>query len=178
MEQINSSTQNKNVVVDDAGVSKSTDEESFAMGVDPNAEVVELSNQELIRQAEQFTEALELEKAVSLYDEGLRRYPNDIVIIDAYTDLLVQLENTEKAKELIERSIQLNPNKQGRKYMTYAQMVVGHESLQMYRKGIEVLLKDEQLLKKGLRLEDAKLASKQVASAYASISEIYMTDLW
>ena len=105
MEQINSSAQNKNVGIDDAGVSKSTDEESFALGVNPNAEVVELSNQELIRQAEQFTEALELEKAVALYDEGLRRYPNDIVIIDAYTDLLVQLENTDKAKELIERSI-------------------------------------------------------------------------
>ena len=62
--------------------------------------------------------------------------------------------------------------------MTYAQMVVGHESLQMYRKGIEVLAKDIELMEKGYRVEDAKLAQKQVASAYASISEIYMTDLW
>jgi hypothetical protein len=30
-----------------------------------------------------------LEKAVALYDEGLRRFPNDTVIMDAYTDLLL-----------------------------------------------------------------------------------------
>ena len=41
-----------------------------------------LSNIELIKMAEQFTEQLELEKAVALYDEGLKKYPNDTVILD------------------------------------------------------------------------------------------------
>jgi hypothetical protein len=44
---------------------------------------------ELIRKAEEYTEMLELEKAVSLYDEGIRRFPNDTVIMDAYTDILI-----------------------------------------------------------------------------------------
>ena len=52
-------------------------------------DVTELSNAELIKRAEQYTETLELEKAVALYDEGLRRFPNDCVIMDAYTDLLL-----------------------------------------------------------------------------------------
>ena len=96
----------------------------------------------MIKQAEEFTEQLELEKAVALYDEGLRRFPNDTIILDQYTDLLLQLEEIKKARELIERSIQLNPNREGRKYLNFAEMLNGNESLQMYKKGIEVLKMD------------------------------------
>lgn len=162
-----------------AHVTKSTDDESnmFNLGVVDNAEDLEISNVELIKQAEQFTESLELEKAVKLYDQGIRQYPNDTLILDAYTDLLLQLDQSEKAKSLIERSIQLNPNKEGRKYLNYAEMLKGHESLQMYKKGIEVLYKDFSDYKAGLRNEDADRAEKQIASAYASIADLYMTDL-
>jgi len=64
-----------------------------------------LTNIELIRKAEEWTEALELEKAVTLYDEGINRFPNDTIILDTYTDLLLQLDQADKAKQLIERSI-------------------------------------------------------------------------
>ena len=135
--QINSSTSNakqgqssKNPEEDK--FSKSTDEDSnplFSLGVvkkqvfNEQAGQVEevdatiLTNIELIKKAEAFTENLELEKAVTLYDEGLRRFPNDTVIMDAYTDLLLQMDSHQKARELIERSIQLNPNQEGRKYL-------------------------------------------------------------
>ena len=66
---------------------------------------------------------LELEKAVNLYDDGVKRFPNDTVIMDAYTDILIQLDQSDKARELIERSIQLNPQKEGRKYLNYAEML-------------------------------------------------------
>ena len=62
--------------------------------------------------------------------------------MDAYTDLLLQMDQTQKAREIIERSIQLNPNKEGLKYLNFAEMLRGHESLQMYKKGIEVLRND------------------------------------
>ena len=41
-----------------------------------------LSNLELIRKAEECVDNLKLEKAVALYDEGLRRWPNDTLILD------------------------------------------------------------------------------------------------
>lgn len=56
------------------------------------------SNLELIKKAEQYTDQLKLEKAVSLYDEGLSRFPNDTLILDAYTDVLIQMGEDEKAK--------------------------------------------------------------------------------
>ena len=61
-------------------------------------DVTTLSNLELIKRGEEYTESLELEKAVQIYDEGLRRFPNDTIIMDAYTDLLLQLDQTDKAK--------------------------------------------------------------------------------
>lgn len=48
-----------------------------------------LTNIELIRKAEEYSDNLKLEKAVSLYEEGLERFPNDTLILDAYTDLLI-----------------------------------------------------------------------------------------
>jgi tetratricopeptide (TPR) repeat protein len=42
----------------------------------------QLSNIELIRKAEECVDKLKLEKAVALYDEGIRRWPNDTLILD------------------------------------------------------------------------------------------------
>ena len=41
-----------------------------------------MTNLELIKHAEEATDNLKLEKAVALYDEGIRRFPNDTIIID------------------------------------------------------------------------------------------------
>ena len=73
--------------------------------LDAHANMRELTNIELIRKAEDCVDKLKLEKAVSLYDEGVRRFPNDTLIMDQYTDLLIQLNENAKAKSLIERSI-------------------------------------------------------------------------
>lgn len=78
-----------------------------------------------------------------MYDAGVRRFPNDTILLDAYSDLCLQMDQPIKARQLIERSIQLNPNNEGTKYLQLAEMLqAGNESLQMYRKGIEVLEND------------------------------------
>ena len=46
------------------------------------AKMRELTNLELIKKAEDCAETLKLEKAISLYDEGIRRFPNDTLILD------------------------------------------------------------------------------------------------
>jgi hypothetical protein len=56
------------------------------------------TNIELIKEAEECVDKLQLERAVSLYDEGIRRFPNDTIILDQYTDLLIQFGQQEKAK--------------------------------------------------------------------------------
>ncbi len=67
----------------------STDDQSVNM-IDTGKEFARpLTNLELIKQAEEAAESLELEKAVALYEEGLERFPNDTQILDGYADLLI-----------------------------------------------------------------------------------------
>ena len=63
-------------------------------------ETRELTNLEIVRKSEEYVDKLKLEKAVALLDEGIRRFPNDTLIIDQYTDLLLQLGEQTKAKEV------------------------------------------------------------------------------
>ena len=60
----------------------------------------QLTNLELIKKAEHYTDSLKLEKAVSLYEEGLIRFPNDTLILDSYSELLIQMGEDEKAKNV------------------------------------------------------------------------------
>ena len=80
----------------------------------------------------------------------------------------------------MQRSIQLNPNKDGHKYLNYAETLTGEAAVQMYRRGIEVIQgKDIPIYRVTGQNDELKLAVKQVASAFASIAEAFMNDpLW
>jgi len=57
-------------------------------------------------------------------------------------------------------------------------MLRGQESLQMYKKGIDVLKADVSTYQIAKRDEDIEVAVRHIGSAYASIADIYMTDMW
>ena len=152
-----------------------TAENQFSI-LDSQNQMRELTNIELIKKAEESVERLKLEKAVSLYDEGVRRFPNDTLIMDQYTDLLIQLGEHQKAKQLIERSINLNPEKDGQKYLNLAEMLTGAEAVQMYLKGISVLQGDHSRFQQSLNSGQEAHCLRQMASAHASIAESYMTE--
>lgn len=44
---------------------------------------------------------------------------------------------------MIQRSIELNPNRDGHKYLSLAEMLTGTDAVDMYYKGIEVLKSDQ-----------------------------------
>jgi protein involved in temperature-dependent protein secretion len=53
-----------------------------------------------MRKAEDCIDKLKLEKAVQMLDEGIRKFPNETQLLDLYTDLLIQLGENSKAKEV------------------------------------------------------------------------------
>ena len=55
----------------------------------PAAVASNLSYEELLTKAQELEDKLKLEKAVALYYEGIKRFPNDHVLLDCYTDLLI-----------------------------------------------------------------------------------------
>ena len=162
----------------------STDGETpklFAVGLGKDEKAVtadEMSNLEIVKHGQHYRETLQLEKAVALYDVGIKRFPNDTILLDAYTDLCLQMEQPIKARQLIERSIQLNPNADGVKYLQLAEMLQGLPSVQMYKKGISVLENDAAKMDTAMKPEEKQNIIKQIASSWASIADIFMTDLW
>lgn len=88
---------------------------------------------------------------------------------------MLQLGEDEKAKQLIERSIQLNPQQDGQKYCNLAEMNKGQDAVQLYREGIRVLESDATRHADSHSEAMSALAVRQRASAMASIAELYMT---
>ena len=62
--------------------------------------------------------------------------------------------------------------------MQLAEMLQGKSSVQMYRKGITVLENDAAKYEIAQKQQDKMSTVRQMSSAWASVADIYMTDLW
>ncbi|CAG9335146.1 unnamed protein product [Blepharisma stoltei] len=126
---------------------------------------------DLFLQARNYHDACDLEKAAELYKQAINLANQHSVIpselLDSYAELSNTLGDYETAANLYRESIRLFPSENSSKYMALAQLSHGHDSLDLYKKGIALLKKNQ---------EDEGIKS-QIASAYAAISELFMTDL-
>ena len=76
------------------------------------------------------------------------------------------------------KSVKLEPNANGHKYLNLAEFLKGKDSLRAYEKGIELMTAQRQAYLNAGNEMEASVLSRQIATAYASVAELYMTDLW
>lgn len=121
----------------------------------------------LQEQAKMLHESCQLEEALSLYKQlyssALSSNSLTSELLDDYAELCTNLNDPEFSKKLYIESIQMFPLTNPSKYFSYAQLLTGQESAEMYVRGISMSSIEEK---------------SQVASAYAALAEIFMTDLW
>ena len=111
-----------------------------------------------------FIENCDYTSAVILLEKKFKENPNDIKIIDLLSEVYFNLNNYEGCGKLINKSIRLNPNCNGEKYMTLAQIKNNpKESLILYKKGIEIFYKDFEKNK------------ENIVNGYANIASLFMT---
>ena len=111
-----------------------------------------------------FIENCDYTSAVILLEKKFKENPNDIKIIDLLSEVYFNLNNYEGCAKLINKSIRLNPNCNGEKYMTLAQLKnEPKESLILYKKGIEIFYKDFEKNK------------ENIVNGYANIASLFMT---
>ncbi len=126
-------------------------------------------------------EKLEFERASILLKKKLENQPNNVHLIDTLSEVMMNLDDTEAAMKLLKKSISLEPNKNGEKYMTLGQIGSDYkQTLKMYQKGVSLFL-DELNEEKTKNINSCKIISinESVACAYAAIAELYMnSDLW
>lgn len=112
-----------------------------------------------------------LDGAIQTLSEALQSFPYSVLLLDSMSELLLQNNNSEAAKALIEQALSLDPQGNYKRWLTYAQFLTDKEALDALNKGIFLL---QELVKNNKSVE----LHEELAKAYCSIAELYMTDLW
>lgn len=125
----------------------------------------------------------EYDNADILFTKAIKLDPLNSIVLSAYGEFMSSIGNFDRAKEFLEKSIQINPADDYVKYFSLAQILDGEESLFYWRKGIEILTKEiknaivEKIEDDKSTIERLDLMKNQLCSAHCAISELFMTDL-
>jgi hypothetical protein len=140
-------------------------------------------------------------------ERALQIEPDNCQVLNVFGDLLLHSGDIENAAKVLQRSIELEPDAGPEKYMNYGQAVGGDDAALAYQKGIELMQRDLGLMTvneddfffhypyslfcdhligsaavvvaHAQQNEDEILNQrKALCSAYCSIAELYLTDLW
>jgi tetratricopeptide (TPR) repeat protein len=119
----------------------------------------------------------DLDAALKFYEKAVGLEPDNTDLLDASGEICVQAGRSDDAIKLFTRSIELKPNENSCKYMNLGMLAAGHDSLNFYRKGMELMTAE---LGAATAAGDAAQVAKlknQLCSGYCSICELHMTDL-
>jgi len=83
----------------------------------------------LIQKAEEDASQFEFESAADFYRKALDLSPENTEIMDDFGDVLLELGQTEEAKKIFTRSIELAPEENFSKYMNLSQISTGAEAI-------------------------------------------------
>ena len=125
-------------------------------------------------------DALQYGEAKSILLEKVKTFPNDVEVLDTFSEVLIALNESKEAINVLNQSIQIKPNENAEKYMSLGQLSEYKISLKCYKKGIEIYTAELNLLvKRSKNAEKIKKIKSDLASAFSSIAELYMdSDLW
>ena len=130
---------------------------------------MENSNPDLVK-IKQLIDSCEYNQAQKILENLYKTNENNIEIIDLLSDVYFNQDNIEQAKKLIKKSINLSPNTNPEKYMTYGQIINNsEESVKCYNYAISLF---KQQLNENPNNNDLK---ESIASGLASIASLYMT---
>jgi len=107
------------------------------------------------------------ELAKQFLERVVQLSPDNTEALDLLGETYVDLGEYEHAKQAFQRSVDLAPDEAGTKWMFLGQMSTGHDALQMYERGCELLQRE---VSNPLRL-------KQLSKAKVAIAELFLTDL-
>jgi tetratricopeptide (TPR) repeat protein len=98
----------------------------------------------LVEQAQLALEKAEPELALKFFERAHSINSLDTSIMDAMADVLLQLDDPDRAFSLLTRSIELEPQTNPCKYLYLAQLQSNHEALASFRTGITLLTSERE----------------------------------
>ncbi|XP_070691406.1 uncharacterized protein [Pempheris klunzingeri] len=142
---------------------------------------------QLLEKTEEYMDSFDFEMAGLFCQRALDVDSNNLQALDMLGHIYSEQGDTQKAKEVLLRAVELSPDVGHSKYMYLGQIHTGQDSVDYYTKGIQVLLS---ALEKQAQTTQAQAGAaappdedpglptaKDVCVAYCSIAEIYLSDL-
>ena len=133
---------------------------------------------DLLDKASELIEKFEFDLACKFFDKALQIEPKNTMVMDEYGLVLLEMGETERAKNLLLESVNLAPQDNHSKYMTLGQLNSGMEALKYYEMGIKILQNETQNIQKERKLskEESFNIRTELSNAYCSVAELYLTD--
>ncbi|KAM8825757.1 uncharacterized protein ACB058_019265 isoform 1-T1 [Synchiropus picturatus] len=143
------------------------------------------SVEQLLEKTEECMYRFDFEMAGLYCQRALDIDSTNLHALDMLGQICSELGDTQKAKEVFLRAIELSPETGHGKYMSLGQIHTAQEAVDYYTRGIQVLLSDLDKQAQNAQPQAAalseeepeQLTKKDVCVAYCSIAEIYLTDL-
>jgi len=139
------------------------------------------SIERLLDKAEELIDEFNFELAQKFCQRALETEPDNVRALEVSASMLMELGQTESAKQCLGRAVEVSPAVGFSKYMTLGQLMEGAEAVQCYQKGIELMLKEKeskeaQEVMAACRGDNQSVTNQDISTAYCAIAEIYLTD--
>ena len=108
--------------------------------------VAKPSREELLAAAANQHEMMNFPEAIALYKAVIEDSPDDVAVIDALGELLLEVGDVDNAAQLFHRSIQLAPQANPGKYMYMGQIREGLEAVELFERGIALMEREYEAL--------------------------------
>eukprot|EP00043_Microstomoeca_roanoka_P004588 m.50623 g.50623 ORF g.50623 m.50623 type:complete len:402 (+) comp12561_c0_seq7:1471-2676(+) len=131
----------------------------------------------LVGQAEVAFEEMKFQECIQLCDQALEIMPDDIPSIELKALAYLQLEEPEQARVLFEQAVEIEPDQGASKYLYLGQMSYAEEAAAFLGKGIELLAGELEEMADSAEPEEIQALQDQIATAFCSLAEVYLTDL-
>jgi tetratricopeptide (TPR) repeat protein len=142
--------------------------------------------EELLQLAEECMDRCDLETAYKYAKQALDIDGKSVEALESMAAIQMEMGNSESSKSIYQKLVELSPNEGFSKYMCLAQLSTELEAVEFYKKGIELMIGeyDRQGQQPGTSVgldgeeEETGVTRLDISTAFGSIAEIYLTDLW
>lgn len=139
--------------------------------------------EEAVVAADEKFQSGDLNGACELYQHAAMQQPDNTSILDAFGEVLFELGRDADARQVLERSVSIDPTGNHSKYMILAQISKEQEASTHYQTGTALLQAKleaavgEASSSAAIPSHEIRALRRELSNAYCSLAELYMTDL-
>eukprot|EP00941_MAST-03F_sp_MAST-3F-sp1_P000756 g756.t1 len=135
------------------------------------------SVEELVRKANEFLKVFNLEMGATFLQRALAVDPSRTDVMDQFAAVLLEMGAHTDAESLLRQSINIAPDASHEKHLYLGQILTGFDAVACFRKGIDILTRKKSEIEASGDFMMGQSVANEIASAWCSIVEVYMSDL-